>query len=222
MSFSNNCKPDKMPGPMKGNPMSGMCEKACIQVNKVFDACMKQENIQNMTITLYNITPSTLVPPYKLISGKSSTTNATLSDLIVTDLADSNCCARIQAYVDMPIQIVLVDCKGNQGVACATVSVPKDIVLHTASPSIMPYVIQAIGTLVVTDGTYLCDNTFAINACITTIIKVVMEVELLVPSYGYAYIPPCQDYTREVCDGLFDLPLYPGEYGCDPKCGCNN
>ena len=39
--------------------------------------------------------------------------------------------------------------------------------------------------------------------------KIVMEVELLIPSYGYASIPPCQEYTQEVCAGFFELPMYP-------------
>lgn len=41
------------------------------------------------------------------------------------------------------------------------------------------------------------------------ILKIVMEVELLVPSYGYCAIPPCQNYSQEVCAGFFELPIYP-------------
>lgn len=218
MSFSNNCKPEKMPGPMKGNPLAGLCEKACIQVNKVFDACMKQETLQNVTITLTNIQPSTLTPPYKFISGKSPTTEAYINNLMVTDLPDAHCCARISGDVEVPIQVVIIDSKGAQGVAQAIVTIPKDVILHTSAPSIMPYRIEAIATLVATDGTYLGNDQFSINACATVIMKVVMQVELLVPSYGYAYIPPCQEYTQEQCDGIFDLPLYPQECGCEPKC----
>ena len=39
--------------------------------------------------------------------------------------------------------------------------------------------------------------------------KIVMTVELLVPSYGYAQMPSCQEYTQEVCSGFFELPLFP-------------
>lgn len=218
MSFSNNCKPEKMPGPIKGNPMAGLCEKACIQVNKVFDACMKQETLQNVTITLCNIQPTTLTPPYKFISGKTPTTEASIANLMVTDLPDSHCCSRVSGEVRIPIQVIIVDSKGVQGVGEAVITIPKDVMLHTSAPSIMPYRIEAVATLVATDGSYVSGNCFTINACATVILRVIMQVELLVPSYGYAFIPPCQEFTQEVCDGIFDLPLYPQECGCEPRC----
>ena len=45
MSFSNNVRPDRMPGPIVGNAANGLCEKVCIEVKKVFDACIKQETL---------------------------------------------------------------------------------------------------------------------------------------------------------------------------------
>ena len=54
------------------------------------------------------------------------------------------------------------------------------------------------------------NESFTVSCCVTVIIKILMEVELLVPSYGYATIPPCQEYTQEVCSGFFELPLFPG------------
>ena len=31
---------DKSPGTISGNPLTGMCEKVCIQAQKIFDACV--------------------------------------------------------------------------------------------------------------------------------------------------------------------------------------
>ena len=57
---------------------------------------------------------------------------------------------------------------------------------------------------------YLQEQGFTVNVCLTTILKVVAVVDVLVPSYGYTPIPPCTPYTGdEVCPGVFDLPLYP-------------
>ena len=53
------------------------------------------------------------------------------------------------------------------------------------------------------------ENTFTVNACITIILKIAIDVEILLPSYGYCAIPPAQDYSQEVCAGFFELPLYP-------------
>ena len=73
----------------------------------------------------------------------------------------------------------------------------------------MPYMVEAVVSMVSTQGTYTDLNQFVIDACVSIIVKIVMEVELLIPSYGYAVIPPCQEYTQEVCAGFFELPIYP-------------
>ena len=101
------------------------------------------------------------------------------------------------------------DANNIEGVATATISITKDVILNIPSASIMPYNVEAVVSLVSTQGTYTDINQFVIDACVSIIIKIVMEVELLVPSYGYAAIPPCQEYTQEVCAGFFELPMYP-------------
>lgn len=65
------------------------------------------------------------------------------------------------------------------------------------------------GVARIDQGAYTGTNQFTVDACVTIILKVVMEVELLVPSYGYSAIPPCQEYTQEVCAGFFELPVFP-------------
>ena len=69
--------------------------------------------------------------------------------------------------------------------------------------------VEAVVSLVSTKGAYTNTNQFTVDACVTIILKVVMEVELLIPSYGYSAIPPCQEYTQEVCAGFFELPVFP-------------
>ena len=77
------------------------------------------------------------------------------------------------------------------------------------APSVMPYEVEAVVSMVSAEGTYTGAGQFTINGCSTVILKIVMEVELLVPSYGYCAIPPCQNYSQEVCAGFFELPIYP-------------
>lgn len=219
MSFSNNCKPEKMPGVIKGNPLIGLCEKTCIEVNKVLDACMKQESLENISVTVNNITPSGTTPPYRFISARSTDINATITNLIITDMNDGNKCARVQGTVNVPIQVVFEDSAGVQAVGTATVSIAKDVVMRMACPSLMPYKVEAVASLVSASGTYVSDSQFTISGCVTVILKITSPVELLVPSYGYAYIPPCQEYAEEICEGVFDLPLYPEDPdGCCGGC----
>ena len=82
--------------------------------------------------------------------------------------------------------------------------------LRVPAPSLIPYSVQATASVVSNIGTYNSENnTFTVVACVTVILKIVMPVHLLVPTYGYCYIPPCQEFNQQECAGVFDLTLYP-------------
>ncbi len=70
-------------------------------------------------------------------------------------------------------------------------------------------------------GNFVSGTTFNIDACVTLIVRVVVDAELLIPTYGYCQIPPCQDYSQDVCSGFFDLPLYPSQQPVQPPTQCN-
>lgn len=218
MSFSNNCKSDRIPGPVRGNAVSGICEKTCVQVEKVFDACMSQNMLTDLQLSMTDVTPSDLTAPYKFVSAKSTSTSATVSGLTVTEIPEDSCYARVSCNVQIPVQVTFTDVNGKTGTGTATVTVPKDVILHVSAPSVIPYSIQATVGFSAAQGTYTSDNTFTVTGCATVILKVTMPVDLLVPSYGYCYIPPCREYTEQVCEGTFDLPIYPQDCGEDCRC----
>lgn len=210
MSFFNNFQSDKCPGPINGNPLNGLCEKVCVQAKKVFDACMQQTQYNGVTINLTNLTPSNPTYPLTFISAKSTTSQGVISNLLIEPLSERPNCARVKTDVIVPISVAYTDANGLEGVGTATVVIPKDVILNIPSASIMPYSVEAVVSLVSTLGSYTGENEFTIDYCVSIILKIVMEVELLIPAYGYAVIPPCQDYTQEVCAGFFELPMYPG------------
>lgn len=210
MSFSNNCKSDRTPGNIRGNALVGLCEKTCIQCDKVLDMCMRQESLTDINITVTDITPTTgLVEPYRFISARTVSATTRITDLVVTPLADNSCLARVSCNVVVPLQVSFVDANGTQATGGATITVPKDVVMNVCAPSVMPYEVQASASVVSPTGTYVGGNVFNITACATIILKVVIQVQLLVPDYGYCQIPPCRDYNVQSCDGVFDLPIYP-------------
>lgn len=219
MSFSNNCKSDKIPGPVRGNALNGICEKTCIQVDKVFDACMRQETLTDLKLEMSEMTPSTLTQPYKFVSAKAMSTQAQIQNLCVSEIPENKCYARVSCDVVIPVVITFCDANNNLGTAQSSVTIPKDVILHVSAPSVIPYSVQATVGFATTKGTYDGNNAFTVTACVTTILKITMPVDLLVPSYGYCYIPPCHEYTEQVCDGVFDLPLYPQE--CGEECRCD-
>lgn len=220
MSFSNNCKSERIPGPIRGNALSGICEKTCLQAEKVFDACMSQTTMTDLQLTLTDVTPTDLTAPYKFVSAKSTSTDAQITGLTVTDIPEDSCYARVTCNVQIPVVVTFTDANGNTGTGTATVTVPKDVILHVSAPSVIPYSVQATVGFSAAKGTYTTDNQFTVTGCATVILKITMPVDILVPSYGYCYIPPCKEYTEQVCEGVFDLPIYPQE--CGEDCICNS
>ena len=200
---------------MDGNNCS---EKICIQGKKVFDACVKQTTLQQITVSVSDVNPANPAVPLRFISAKSTTTKGILENLVVERLTERPKYGRVQADVVVPVEVVYIDSNNEEGSGTGTVTVPVDVVMFLPEPSIIPYTIEASVSAVSPEGQYsqtqeidgVTYYVFVINCCVTAILKVTMNVELIIPSYGYAVIPPCQDYTEEVCSGYFELPLYPG------------
>ncbi len=209
MSFFCNFQSDRCPGQINGNPLNGLCEKVCIQATKVFDACMQQSQLTDIVINVTDLTPSNPTYPLTFVSAKSMTSNGVISNLEIVPLAERPNSARVRADVKIPVSVAYTDASGVEGAGVSSITVTKDVILNIPSASIMPYRVESVVSLVSTQGSYTAENQFTIDACVTIILKIVMDVELLVPSYGYTPIPPCQEYTQEVCAGFFELPMYP-------------
>ena len=219
MSFFSNFQTDKCPGPINGNPVSGLNEKVCLQAQRVFDACIKQGQSDGIVLTLTDPVPADPTYPLTFISARSTTSAGTVTAFQVDRLPDRANCARVQATISIPVEVVYTDANGTEGKANATVTVNEDVILFVPQPSIMPYEVQCVVSAVAPEGTFNADgNTFTVNMCITVILKIVINVDLLVPTYGDCVIPPAQEYSQEVCAGFFELPLYPQ----GNTCGCNN
>ena len=218
MSFFSNFQSDKCPGTISGNPLNGMCEKVCIQAQKIFDACIKQIQIENYTLTLTDAVPANPTYPLTFISARSTSSTGNVTAINIERLPDKPNAARVQATVSIPVEVVYTDANGVEGVAQSTINVSEDVLLYVPAPSIMPYKATSEVSAVCAEGRYVEDgNTFAVNACVTVILKIAIDVEILVPSYGYCAIPPAQDYSQEVCAGFFELPLYPQGKSCSSK-----
>ncbi len=218
MSFYSNFQSDKCPGVLTGNPLNGITEKVCIQAEKIFDAAIKQTQLENYVLTLTDLTPADPTYPLTFVSARSTTAEATITNLNVERQADKRC-ARVQATVSVPLEVLYTDAAGVEGSATATVSFNQDLLLFVPAPSIMPFTVRAVVSAVAPDGVFNADTqTFTVSICATIIVKIAMPVELLVPTYGYCAIPPAQEYSQEVCAGFFELPLYPQSNKHCPPC----
>ena len=58
MSFCNSKSADRCPGNISGNPLNGLCEKVCVQVRKVFDACITQSTLDRAQLEFTGLSSS--------------------------------------------------------------------------------------------------------------------------------------------------------------------
>ncbi len=259
MSFYSykNATPACCPGTINGNALDGLQEKVCVQVKRVYDSALQQQQIDNAVVTITSFAqvssgcstcsngcgcgngcnpcgngcnggcsscadgcdgvPQTTapVPPIVFESCRSSTTEAALRNLSVERLCDRPCFARVRATVDVPIDILFTDSRCVEYVGKGVVSVNRDVLLSIPDESIVPYCIEAMASAICVSGCYIGNNQFKMTICVTIILKVLADVEILIPSYGFCTIPPAEEFSDSVCEEFFSLPLFPQSSLCN-------
>ena len=251
MSFYSykNANPDCCPGRVSADNQNCVSEKVCVHVKKVYDSCMQQEQLDDVRVNIRGIAPVTCasngccpvcgcnpctccnndanakpVPPFTFESCRSSTIQGAIRNLTIERLCDRPNFARIRGTVDIPIDILFTDARCKEFMGHSTVSVPKDVLLCVPDESIVPYTIDTLVSAICVSGTHCGGNTFDITICVTIVLKIIAEVEMMIPSYGLCTIPPCEEFAENVCDEFFSLPLFPTS-NCDStssgcSCGC--
>ena len=211
MSFyinnSNTCRP----GGLCGNPSNGLCEKALIEVTKIFDACRQQIVESGINLTLTDFNPASPTLPLTYISATTTPgSQATISDVVIDRLEQKPNFANVSGTVTVPITVQYRDANGVLGTASSSITVPENVIMFVPQPSITPIDIKVYSTFTSTIGTINAEGTTAtVTGCLNIILKVTAQVDILVPSYGYPSIPPCQQAETQICPGPGELPIYP-------------
>ena len=211
MSFYINNNNTCRPGGLSGNQTNGLCEKALIEVTKVFDACRQQIVESGLNLTLTDFDPAGPTFPLTYISATADVNSPATIDGVIIDRIDQRPnFANVSGTVTVPIIVNYRDANGVLGTARATITVPENVILFVPQPSVTPIDVRVFATFNSTIGTISADGTVAtVTGCLNIIIKITAEVDILVPSYGYPVIPPCQQAETQVCPGPGDLPLFP-------------
>lgn len=142
-------------------------------------------------------------------SCRSSTTRGDISNLSVERMCDRPQFARVKADVDVPIDILFTDQRCQEWMGQATITVSKDVLLCIPDDSIIPFTLESLVSAICVSGTYIGSCQFRITVCVTVALKVLAEVAIMVPTYGFCEIPPCEEFAETVCDEFFSLPLFP-------------
>ena len=117
--------------------------------------------------------------------------------------------ARVRCTVDVPLDVLFLDQRCQEWMGQTVVKVDKDILLCIPDDSIIPFTLESLVSAICVSGSYIGNCTFDITVCVTVVLKVLAEVDILIPTYGFCQVPPCEEFAENVCDEFFSLPLFP-------------
>lgn len=176
---------------------NNVCEKTCIEVDKVFDVCMQQRSIP-ATLTVTFSAP----PDGYTITSLINSAQGVISGLIITPIEGSQC-SRVRYTLTVPIIILATNSAGAQITGTATMTITQDIMLRVPGDAVIAPEIKAIVSIEGALSQITSPTTVVTEACVTIITKVVADVILVIPSYGYPKLRSCQEFTEDVCPGVF-------------------
>lgn len=262
MSFFSykNANSDQCPGTIVGSALQGLTERICVQVKNVFDACLQQEQLDDVEITVSDIvpllpdvgngcqangrpcnctvhgcqanctcgvngvvtfpealenarnSPDPLPAPcgqWTFVSCRSASICGRIHDLTIDRLCDRPQFARVKATVDIPIDVIFVDARCQEFIGRGKLSVVKDVLLSIPEESIVPFTVESMVSAICVSGEYIGNCKFELTICVTVALKILAEVDLMIPTFGFCEIPPCEEFAENVCDEFFSLPLFP-------------
>ena len=191
-----------------GNRCNCRCTNTCDNI------VTHQEAVDNIENNGYCQQLPQPVGPWVFESCRSSTTKGEISNLVIDRLCDRPQYARVRCTVDVPIDVLFTDQCGQEWIGQAVVQVDRDVILCIPEESIVPFTLESLVSAICVSGEWVCDCKFEIDICLTVVLKVLAEVEVMIPTYGFCEIPPAEEFAENVCDEFFSLPLFPQNLGC--------
>jgi len=211
MAFSKKMigQQEIVPGPVEPGQLPEPTEIACIEVTKVYDACSQR-------ICLDNIPPITFVPSVlNLTPSFGEITNITVSlvtppGFVITPLPDRPGFARVEATFQVTFDIVINYPDGTtQTLPGNTTTFNKDIVLYVPDPNVAIMKYEALAECLYGKVNLGVTTTVEVIIGVWIVIKSAVDVQLLVPSYGFCPTPAaCEEFVTDVCE-IFNQKPFP-------------
>lgn len=192
----------KAVGHICGNPLNGLCERMCIRADCVIDGCQSRKNSETAVLTINNFTGG-ITAPFTFISACGQESSFSVEQ---TCNAGCNCC-RVRGLMQIPITVRYKDANGECGCATGILELSREFSLRVPSGGVSGYHFEGEAVIVCVSGAFLSDTVVSISYCIAETYKTIMRADILVPTYGFAVYPGCEE-----CDGcsvLLNSPLFP-------------
>lgn len=183
---------------------SSACEKTCIEVEKVFDVCKQQRSIPTTLTVEFSDLPTGYT-----IRSLTNSAQGVLTNLTITPIADGKK-SRVRYTLTIPITITATNTVGGTIVGTGTMVINQDIILRMPKEALIAPQIKSVVSVIGSNSEIVNNDTVVTEACTTIITKVVADVIIVIPSYGYPRIRDCEMYSEDICPGIFSrTPLFP-------------
>lgn len=200
---NGNCRPSNTSG-CKCSCSGNQCSCSCSSCSAPITHAEAVENAENSACPLPQPCGA-----WTFESCRSSTTAGNISNLNIERLCDRPQYARVKCSVDVPVDVLFMDQRCQEWMGQAHVCVDKDVLLCVPEDSVVPFTIESLVSAICVSGSYIGNCTFEITVCVTVVLKVIAEVDIMLPTYGFCEIPPAEEYAENICDEFFSLPLFP-------------
>lgn len=184
----------KAVGRIVGSPLNGLCERMCLHVETVTDACRTRRESQSATLTLSDMPTGA---PFTFVDAVETGDTAFV---VESSCALNDGCRRVRGTLRIPVNVRFTDASGNCGCASGILELARDLSLRVPTDNGASYRYDADVMLVCTSGAFLSDSAVALSYCIVETYRVLLSADVLVPTYGYAVYPDCNE-----CDGCAEL-----------------
>lgn len=198
--------------PLPDDRLQDLNESICIIATKVFSSCKDKDCLADVNVPIF-----LGAPPYVLVNisfGKAVITNKT-----ITFINDGNNLSRVEFDIAVSYIINYTADGVKQPPLSGVLNLGhKDILMYVPISSNMneaDYNLIVETYTKVLDGPKISDNTFVFTVGLYEIFKIVKDVQLFIPTFGYCpiptnyvpYIPP-----MSICDKFMKNKFLPGDF----------
>lgn len=173
------------------------CCRMVVSVKRVFDGCRLQDENVNIALSTEESIPSDATFVSARIIG-SELTNYSIS-------SGGGECSRVVGDI-LTRMAVTYESGGRLFTVSARHTESVSVRLRLPSQSIVPYNIVVESAISVGSGVVVNESVVTVSGCFLRIIKVVADVDILVPTYGYCSYPPS---TGGVCSAFTNRVVFP-------------
>lgn len=195
-------------GLINGNPLKGLCYRMCVETKQIFDGCRTEYPNLTLNLTIGELTGAT-TPPLTFVSVENSGP-VSISNTVITptEATNGNSEYRIDYDYTLPLIIRFVDATGLPGTASSSVTLHNTVNLRIPPQSLTPYSVDVWAALSGRIGTFNGTQSVSVQCCVILITKIVMIVDILIPSYGYCNYPECGSDST-ICPGFANVNRFP-------------